>query len=84
MSLVSQGVETGKSLFRVGMAAIVDYVIQIWLGFMAYYQGNPGSIVLVHLTNAFVPAVLLTYLISFADAADKAMRTHGASSPKTM
>lgn len=62
---------TKSTLFRTGVAAIVDYVIQAGLGFTALATSN-DAIVLVHLTNAFVLAVLVTYLISFADSADKA------------
>jgi heme A synthase len=61
-----------STLFRVGVAAIVDYVIQIGLGLSAYSSGDE-AIVLVHLTNAFALAVLVTYLISFADSADRAV-----------
>jgi len=53
------------------MAAIADYVLQIILGFIAL-GANSGVVVVVHLTNAFVLGVLVTYLISFADSADKA------------
>jgi len=57
-------------LFRTGIAAIADYVVQIILGFIALGT-NSGVVVVVHLTNAFVLGVLVTYLISFADSADK-------------
>ncbi len=60
-----------STLFTVGVAAIIDYVIQIGLGFTALSLGN-DAVVLVHLTNAFALAVLVTYLISFADSADRA------------
>ena len=60
-----------STLFRTGIAAIADYVIQIILGFIALGT-NSGAIIVVHLTNAFVLGVLVTYLISFADAAEKA------------
>jgi heme A synthase len=60
-----------STLFRTGIAAIADYVVQIILGFIALGT-NSGAIIVVHLTNAFVLGVLVTYLISFADAADKA------------
>lgn len=69
-----------SALFRVGVAAIVDYVIQIGLGLSAWSSYN-GTVVLVHLTNAFVLSVLVTYLISFADSADKAALLAG-SAPK--
>lgn len=60
-----------STLFRTGTAAIVDYVVQIILGFVALGP-NSGAVVGVHLTNAFLLGVLVTYLISFADSADKA------------
>jgi heme A synthase len=60
-----------STLFRTGIAAIADYVVQIILGFVALGLNN-DAVVLVHLTNAFVLGVLVTYLISFADSAEKA------------
>ena len=60
-----------STLFRTGIAAIADYVVQIILGFIALGT-NSGAVIVVHLTNAFVLGVLVTYLISFADSADKA------------
>ena len=60
-----------STLFRTGIAAIADYVVQIILGFVALGT-NSGVVIIVHLTNAFVLAVLVTYLISFADSAEKA------------
>jgi heme A synthase len=66
-----------SALFRVGVAAIVDYVIQIGLGLSAL-ANNSGTVILVHLTNAFVLSVLVTYLISFADSADKNSALHQA------
>src|SRR2546430_10632743 len=58
-----------STLFRTGVAAIADYIVQIILGVVAL--GLNGYVVVVHLTNAFVLGVLVTYLISFADSADK-------------
>jgi hypothetical protein len=59
-----------STLFRTGVAAIADYVVQIILGFVALGLNN-DAVVVVHLTNAFVLGVLVTYLISFADSAEK-------------
>ena len=72
-----------SALFRTGVGAIVDYAIQAGLGLTALATGS-DAIVLVHLTNAFVLAVLATYLISFADNADKAatLQTGNVSIPK--
>ena len=76
-----------STLFRTGIAATADYVVQIILGFVALGLNN-DAVVVVHLTNAFVLGVLVTYLISFADSADKAsMAMHPATStvsPGTM
>ncbi|HVH15434.1 MAG TPA: hypothetical protein VNA15_06920 [Candidatus Angelobacter sp.] len=60
-----------STLFKAGVAAIADYVVQIILGFVALGLNN-DAVVVVHLTNAFVLGVLVTYLISFADSAEKA------------
>lgn len=69
-----------SALFRVGVAAIVDFVIQIALGIGILASYNAITVV-VHLTNAFVLGVLVTYLISFADAADKATLTVATTKP---
>jgi heme A synthase len=58
-----------SNLFRVGIAAIVDFVVQGVLGLIAL--GSDPAVV-VHLTNAFLLAVFVTYFISFADNAEKA------------
>ncbi|HEX4920920.1 MAG TPA: hypothetical protein VFV92_09305, partial [Candidatus Bathyarchaeia archaeon] len=55
-------------LFRTGVGAIADCAVQAGLGLSALFTSN-DAVVLVHLTNAFVLAVLVTYLISFADTA---------------
>jgi hypothetical protein len=70
-----------STLFRTGIAAIVDYVVQIILGVIAL--GNNGVVIVIHLTNAFVLGVLVTYLISFADSADKASASLLSKSPIT-
>ena len=57
-----------STLFKVAIAAVADFIIQILLGFSAF---DSNVLVVVHLTNAFVLAVLVTYLISFADNAEK-------------
>jgi heme A synthase len=61
-----------STLFKVGLAAIVDFVIQGILGLFSFAS---GVAVVVHLTNAFLLAVIVTYLISFADSADKTSTT---------
>lgn len=69
-----------STLFRTGIAATADYVVQIILGFVALGLNN-DAVVVVHLTNAFVLGVLVTYLISFADSADKASMAMHPSTP---
>ena len=71
-----------STLFRVGVAAIADFVVQIGLGLSAFANYN-GTVVLVHLTNAFVLAVLVTYLISFADTANQASAMRVPRTPTT-
>jgi heme A synthase len=63
---------TSSNLFKVAIVAIADFVLQAILGFTSFNAGLP---VVVHLTNAFVLAILVTYLISFADSGDKSSRT---------
>jgi heme A synthase len=68
-----------STLFKVAVAAIADFLVQILLGFAAF---DSDVVVVVHLTNAFVLAVLVTYLISFADNAEKMrMPTMGTTMP---
>lgn len=57
-----------STLFKVGVAAIVDFVVQGILGLISF---SSGVAIVVHLTNAFLLAVIVTYLISFADSADR-------------
>ena len=61
----------GQTLFKVGIASTVDFVVQGVLGLSALSLGS-DTLVVVHLTNGFLLAVFVTYLISFADSADKA------------
>ena len=61
-----------STLFRVGIAAIIDFLIQGGIGIGAIFNNYDSVTVVIHLTNAFVLGVLVTYLISFADSADKA------------
>ncbi len=63
---------TTSTLFKVATAAIADFAIQIVLGLIAL---GSSIAVVIHLTNAFLLAVIVTYLISFADTADKASTT---------
>ena len=61
-----------STLFKVTLASIVDFVIQ---GILGLFSVESGIAVVVHLTNAFLLAVIVTYLISFADSADNASAT---------
>ena len=57
-----------STLFKVGIVATADFVVQGLLGLIAL--GSDPAIV-IHLTNAFVLAVFVTYFISFADSGEK-------------
>jgi heme A synthase len=58
-----------STLLKVGVASIIDFVIQ---GIIGLFSFGSDIAVVIHLTNAFLLAVIVTYLISFADSADKA------------
>ena len=75
-----------STLFKVGVASTVDFIVQIILGFISF---DSSVAIVVHLANAFLLAVIVTYLISFADSADKAsatmhMQTKTSSPPGNM
>jgi heme A synthase len=61
-----------STLFKVAVASIADLLVQIVLGLFSF---GSGTAIVVHLTNAFLLAVIVTYLISFADSADRASTT---------
>ena len=61
-----------STLLKVALASIVDFVIQ---GILGLFSFQSGVAIVVHLTNAFLLAVIVTYLISFADSADKVSTT---------
>ncbi len=56
-----------STISKVAYATIADFVIQGVLGVLSF---GSDAVVVVHLTNAFVLAVLATYLISFVDRAE--------------
>src|SRR5207249_11083018 len=60
-----------STLFKVGIASIVDFVVQGVLGLIALSLGS-DTLVVVHLSYGFLIAVFVTYLISFVVSADKA------------
>lgn len=62
-----------SSVFKVGIAAILDFILQGTLGFVAF---GSDTVVVIHLTNAFILGALVTYLIAFADRADKALASN--------
>lgn len=57
-------------MLKAGLAAIGVFVLQGILGFVAF---SSDTVVVVHLANAFVLGILVTYFIIFADNADKAV-----------
>ncbi len=63
-ALIAKDVGTKSIVFRISIAVIADFVIQGVLGITALIYSS-DDIVLVHLTNAFILAVLATTLISF-------------------
>ena len=68
-----------SNLFKVGIVSVVIFFIQGLLGLAAF---GSNLAILVHLTNAFVLAVLVTYFISFADSADKSALAATAAAAK--
>ena len=69
MVLAMKDFGTGSNLVKVAVAAVIDYVVQGILGLLSF---GAGVALVVHLTNGFLLAVIITYLISFADTADRA------------
>ena len=63
---------TTSTLFKVGLVSILDFVVQ---GILGLFSFGSGVAIVVHLTNAFLLAVIVAYLISFADSADKTSTT---------
>jgi heme A synthase len=58
-----------STLFKAAVASIADFVVQ---GILGLFSFGPDVAVVVQVTRAFLLAVIVTYLISFADTADKA------------
>src|SRR2546426_8546765 len=63
---------TTSTFFKVGVVSILDFFVQ---GILGLFSFGSGVAIVVHLTNAFLLAVIVTYLISFADSADKTSTT---------
>ncbi len=59
-----------SNLVKVGIAAILVFVLQGLLGLAAF---NSDTLVVVHLANAFILGILVTYFIVFADSGEKAL-----------
>ena len=57
-----------STLFRVCVAAIVDFVVQ---GILGLFSFSSDTVVVIHLANAFILAIIVTYLISFAVSAQR-------------
>jgi heme A synthase len=77
--LAARDFGTGSNMFKVGIAAIIDFVLQGALGFVAF---GSDVVVVVHLANAFILGILVTYFIMFADRADKELAAKmGMSGP---
>ena len=63
---------SSSNMFKIGAVAIVIFILQGILGLISF---SSNVAIVVHLTNAFVLAVLVTYMISFADSLDKRAKT---------
>lgn len=72
---------TKSTLFRIGIAAIVDFIIQAALGLGILFNNYDSTTVVIHLTNAFILGIFVTNLISTADAADKAALAAATTKP---
>lgn len=55
-------------MFKVGVAAAIDFALQGALGFIAF---GSDTVLVVQLANAFIVGTLVTYFIVFADRADR-------------
>ena len=70
----------GSNMVKVGIAAVLVFLLQVALGVYVLISSS-NVIVVVHLANAFILGILATYLIVFADAADKGLAKMGAMGP---
>jgi len=57
-----------SSIAKVRIAATVIFILQGILGLISF---DSDVAIVVHLANAFVLGILVTYMISFADSLDK-------------
>src|SRR5215831_13875382 len=67
-----------SNIVKVGLAAILVFIFQGFLGFAAF---SSDTIVVVHLANAFILGILITYFIMFADSAEKSLAKAQPSAP---
>lgn len=72
---------TKSTLFRIGIAAIVDFIIQAALGLGILFNNYDSTTVVIHLTNAFILGIFVTNLISIADRTDKAALSAATTKP---
>jgi heme A synthase len=63
LAMSARTLGTKSIVFKLSIAVLVDYIVQGALGFVS--MGGNGDVILVHLTNAFILAVLATTLISY-------------------
>ncbi len=63
-ALIARSYGSKSSVFRLCIAAIADFVLQGALGFLAF---GSDTVVVIHLTNAFILAVIVSNLIVQAD-----------------
>lgn len=72
---------TKSTLFRIGIAAIVDFIVQAALGLGILFNNYDSTTVVIHLTNAFILGIFVTNLISIADRTDKAAVAAATTKP---
>ncbi len=66
-----------SNLVKVGIAAILVFVLQGLLGLAAF---SSDTVIVVHLANAFILGTLITYFIIFADSGEKALASQRSGS----
>jgi hypothetical protein len=63
-ALIARSYGSKSNVFRLCIAAIADFVLQGALGFIAF---GSDTVVVIHLTNAFILAIIVSNLIVQAD-----------------
>jgi heme A synthase len=65
-AMSARSLGTNSIIFKLSIAVVIDFIVQGILGFIALPTTSyMNDVVLIHLTNAFILAVLATTLISF-------------------